>query len=284
VRFFRPTLAAATCVVLGALAASGEARAFCRTTTSGAPLGYDPAVSGCWTKGIPLAWPSGRVPYGVSSAGSKYVTPSDAVRVADLAFTAWNESVCANGPPTVQAYDVGLLTQPDASDCATSGSCNPAAHDLIVFRDAAWLYDDPVNTLALTTVSYGVNDGVIFEALVEVNTAQHPVTAVEPPPPSTSGVFDLQAILTHEAGHFLGLAHATETQAVMYAYYQAGAITLSADDVAGICAMYGPSPPGTNASSSCATPQANGARGSGCVAAAFAFIAVLRRRARRPAT
>jgi hypothetical protein len=279
VRLSPPALAASACIALGVLAVSSEARAYCRTTTGHAPLGYDPAVSGCWTQGKALGWPAGRIPYGVSSAGSQYVTPSEATRVADLAFAAWNDVVCANGPPDVQAYDVGLLMQPDASDCATSAMCDPAAHDIIVFRDAAWPYDDPVNTLALTTVSYGVNDGVIFEAIVEVNTAQHAVTAVEPlPDAAPAGAFDLQAILTHEAGHFFGLAHATDTQAVMYAYYQSGAITLTPDDVAGMCAMYGPPPPG-QASSGCATSRAE--RESSWVGmCACVLIAVVWRRTR----
>jgi hypothetical protein len=52
----------------------------------------------------------------------------------------------------------------------------------------------------------------------------------------------LQSILTHEAGHFMGLAHATDTNSIMYAFYQEGAIELTPDDQAGICNIYPPAP------------------------------------------
>ena len=233
-------LAFASAVVFGALLLPASASAFCRTTTSKAPSGYNPAVSGCWTEGVPLAWPVNRVPYAVSSAASKQVTLAAATHVANLAFGAWNAAVCYGKTLGIQAYDDGPIEVPDGIDgdalagwawCSESTSCNAAAHDVIVFDDDAWPYNDPVNTLALTTVTYGVDDGRIFEAYTEVNSAEHQLTTEQPPPPGQA--FDLLAILTHEAGHFLGMAHATDTSAIMYAYYESGAITLTSDDIDG---------------------------------------------------
>jgi hypothetical protein len=244
-------------VAAAVLCVSTSAGAFCRTTTSPPSPGYNPAAddAGCWSQGKPIAWTAGSVPYGVSRAASAQVTLAEATRIADLAFAAWNSALCTGGSPSAQAYDVGPLdVMPNSSDCTTTSTCNASTHDVIVFRDAAWPYANPVNTLALTTVTYGVNDGEIFEAYTEVNTAEHTVSTEEPPP---SGTFDLQAILTHEAGHFLGLAHATDTHPVMYAFYKPGAITLTPDDVDAICSVYAPDPPG----SSCQAARAGG-RGS----------------------
>jgi hypothetical protein len=188
------------------------------------------------------------------------VTGSEATRIADLAFGAWKDAACTGGVPSIEGFDDGPIAKvPDASDCMTSQSCDPAAHDVIVFDDAAWPYDDPVNTIALTTVSYGVEDGRIFEAYTEVNSAEHDLTVEEPPPPG-SGAYDLRAIFTHEAGHFLGLAHATETSSVMYAFYQPGKIALTPDDVNGICSIYPPS-----ASSSGCSIASNETRAGGRV-------------------
>ena len=167
----------------------------------------------------------------------------------------------------MQAYDDGPITSvPDASDCTSSASCNPQAHDVIEFDDQVWPHDDPANTLALTTVTFGVDDGAIFEAYTEVNsTPSHPLTTQEPPP-AGSNAYDLQAILTHEAGHFFGLAHATETTSVMYAYYKPGNVVLTPDDVAGFCAIYPQS--ARAASGGCATsPRAEGAGGAGALPA-----------------
>jgi MYXO-CTERM domain-containing protein len=277
----------ASAVGLGLLVgASGRADAFCRTTTSKAPAGYNPAVSGCWTDGVPLAWSVSRVPYAVSSTASTQVSVADATRVADLAFSAWNATSCATKSPAIDAFDDGPIAVPtglegDAlvawASCSDSASCDPAAHDVIVFDDEAWPYSDPVNTLALTTVTYGVDDGRIFEAYTEVNSAEHQLTTSEPPPAGGS-TYDLQAILTHEAGHFLGLAHATESTSIMYAYYQPGAIDLTPDDSDALCAVYPPSTPKSGCACSTAGAGSDAAAGASVALAALIVLRVRRRR------
>ena len=285
----RITVGSVGFIALVALALDGTpAHAFCQTTTSKAPAGWNPAVSGCWTMGVPLKWHTDRVPYGVASAASKQVTLAEATRVADLAFGAWNDSPCGGKSVGIQAYDDGPSTVPDGAEgdalavwsgCTDSTSCAPAAHDVIVFDDEAWPYNDPVNTLALTTVTYGVDDGQIFEAYTEVNAAEHVLTTTEPPP-AGGATYDLQAILTHEAGHFLGLAHATETTSIMYAYYTPGAITLTADDLDAICTVYPPTTP-----KGCACTAVGGwpgGAGGGAVGAlSLAALGVLGSRRRR---
>src|SRR5207237_1152648 len=52
---------------------------------------------------------------------------------------------------------------------------------------------------------------------------------------------DVESIATHEAGHFLGLAHTPDVNAVMYATYPLGAIKRNLDpgtDVRDICGVY----------------------------------------------
>ena len=55
--------------------------------------------------------------------------------------------------------------------------------------------------------------------------------------------YDLQAIVTHEVGHFIGIAHSPDPSAVMYASYPPGSIsqrTLTPDDVGAVCEIYPP--------------------------------------------
>ncbi len=268
-------------LAMGVVSAADRAEAFCRTTTttSNEPPGYDPAVSGCWEGGVPLHWSTSPVPYGAAAAGSplRKVTGADATRVADLAFGAWKNASCDKGTPSVEGVDDGPITSvPDAGDCTTSLSCDPETHDVIVFDDTVWPYDDPVNTIALTTVSYGVDDGRIFEAKTEVNSKEQDLTTEEPPPAGSSA-YDLQAVLTHEAGHFLGLAHATETTSIMYAYYQPGAIHLMPDDANGICTVY---PPSSGCSLSPARAGSASREGEIALTMLFAGCAVRRGRTR----
>src|SRR5580698_3294357 len=240
--------------LVGILAAAHDASAFCRTTSVPVAIGYDPAAVGaCWTTGdagtaVDLAWPArSRIPYSFVSNASTQVTLADATAAGHLAFGAWAGPgdadagpICPGGAPNVEAYDNGPV---DPSVAATDCGLNPCAdtvHDtkhLIVFRDTSWTGTDAVNTLALTIVTYGVMSGTIYDADTEINTFGHLVTTEEPPPPSgyPPNTYDLQSILRHEAGHFVGLAHSTDTSAVMYAYYHPGSVTLTPDDVAGIC-------------------------------------------------
>src|SRR5206468_38411 len=55
--------------------------------------------------------------------------------------------------------------------------------------------------------------------------------------------YDFASIVTHETGHFLGMAHSGDSHATMYAHYNPGSTTLrnlTADDVSGICTVYPP--------------------------------------------
>jgi hypothetical protein len=264
-------------------ATPGQLYAFCRTTTEQVPSGYDPAAKGCWSHGTPIAWTAGPVPYSVAASASRQIPLSDARRVAHLAFQAWNDATCLEGQPNVQAYDNGPASEDAAAaDCGLT-KCDPTFHDpqhIIVFRDDRWPYEDPANTLALTTVTFGVDSAEIFDADIEINSAQHTLSAQEPPP---RGAFDLQAILTHEAGHFFGLAHSTNSGAVMYAFYEMGAIALTSDDVAGICSVYAPLAAGLG----CASPRcaaapggAETALGSGAASLGLALVSAFRWRTR----
>jgi hypothetical protein len=238
-------------VTLAALAAcASNASAYCRTTTVPVPPGYDPAVSGCWTHGRPIAWLwNEQVRYELASQASRQVGLADATRLADLAFAAWADAGCdlahPGAHPNVSGFDDGPVAPSDVAAHCSTVPCDPTTPDpyhLIMFRDDAWAYDDPTNTLALTTVTYADDSGVLFDAEIEINSHDHALSVDEPP---ARGTFDLRAILTHEAGHFLGLAHATDVSSVMYAYYSPGSIDLTADDVAGICDIYPPlDPPG----------------------------------------
>ncbi|MEX0726593.1 MAG: matrixin family metalloprotease [Planctomycetaceae bacterium] len=56
---------------------------------------------------------------------------------------------------------------------------------------------------------------------------------------------DIYTVALHEIGHALGLGHSTDVNSVMFANYSGGRRTLTADDIAGIRAIYGVPEPGT---------------------------------------
>jgi hypothetical protein len=274
----------AVALVTSALAASADAHAYCRTTTQAVPPNYNPVLSGCITEGTPLAWRSMPVTFELNQAASKQVSLEDATPVFAAAFQAWAAAACPTGdaatePPALSFDLLSPSTTPFVACEAGDEACEQAEGNgphQIVFRDDDWPYQDSANTIALTTVSFGVDTGEIRAANMEINSFEHVISLDDPPP---TGAISLAAIATHEAGHFVGLAHSQKESAVMYAYYDPGMTKLTTDDVDAICDAY---PPGTSSpSSGCSCGLAGRPTGAAALSLAGLGLAVAALRRRR---
>jgi hypothetical protein len=217
------------------MSSSLPAGAFCRTNTERPPAGYNPE-SGCFdgdTDAKLLYWTNTCVGYSLNRAASSKVTLDQASKIVADAFAAWSAAGCApSGTPSINAADEGPV------DCANvEYNMYGPNQNVIVFRDDGWPYADPNNTLGLTTVTFDTRTGEIYDADMELNST---VGLVADGGPVPAGSYDLRNIITHEAGHFLGLAHSGDASAVMFASYHADATMLTPDDVSGICAIYAP--------------------------------------------
>jgi MYXO-CTERM domain-containing protein len=224
---------------------AGAASAYCREITAPTPPSFDPATSptGCWAgDGNPVDevyWRNLCVSYSLQQNGTNQLPFPMVRQIAAQAFAAWSLPPCSSaGSPSITADE---LEPPGQSGVACDQvQYNPYGpnQNLVVFRDNGWSDGDAVNTLGLTTVTYSKRTGEILDADMELNSSPaHPLVLS---PPDPAGSYDLLSVMTHEAGHFLGLAHSADTSAVMYAFYQPGSITLQPDDIQGICAIYPP--------------------------------------------
>jgi hypothetical protein len=249
------------------LAFPPAANAYCRTTTAPVPAGYDPTVNGCITEGVPLVWTSMPVTYELNQAASSQVSLAAATPIVDAAFAKWSAASCitatgATAPPalsfqrqapTDDAFVACHATADvDAQTCELAQAAGP--HQ-IIFRDDGWPYEDSMNQVALTTVTFGATLGDIRSANTEINSYAYTISTVDPAP---DGQYSLAAIMDHEAGHFIGLAHTPVTTAVMYAFYalnQPVSLALQPDDISAVCAIY---PPGSGVGSSHACAWSNG--------------------------
>ena len=204
----------------------------------------DPAQPGdC---GVELQWRQPCTGFNVHEGASKQVDYATAEGMLVRALAAWTSVDCGGGPPTIQIFDLGAVVCDEVEYNQHGGNAN-----ILIFQDDVWPLDTGaggVDTLALTTVTYDVDKGDIYDADIEVNTANNTFTTNDMPGPTD---VDLLAVLTHETGHFLGLAHSQDPTATMFASYVMGTTTirtLQPDDQAAICAAY---PPGRSAVGAC---------------------------------
>jgi hypothetical protein len=280
-----------------------EARAYCRTTTCDSNVeDCTPADGECVTKGLPLYWPVRCTSYSLQKDATTGITFDQFEQTAAVSFGAWTQVDCGGAGPSIQAIEMAPIS--DAAACYNQNAPNVNG---ILFQSVKWPYSDPNYTLALTTVTFNTQTGEIYDVDMEINSASAPISVGD-----TDIQYDLESILTHEAGHFYGLAHkATKsgescTGGTMCATYSKGSTTLrtlQADDIAGMCEIYpsdravdatcDPTPrhgfgtgcidsPADDSSGCCSTaPARTGGHGAGALAAAMLGWVLLRSRRRR---
>jgi len=236
----RVRLAALAGLVVG-LAYSAQAIAYCRTTTCDKCM---PGPGECPTEGIPLYWPVTCIDYSIQKDASQRVGFDDVTAAAEAGFQSWGNVTCPSGlAPTLEFANLGPVecNKHEYNDQSKSFGGNA---NIIIFRDEGFDQMTMDQQLAITTVTFNVNTGEIYDADIEVDSSK-PISTLTPPPALQ---FDLQSILTHEMGHFLGMAHSNMACSgpdcpTMDATYRTGSDdfrSLEADDIAGICEIYPP--------------------------------------------
>ncbi len=228
--------------------AAPPASAFCRITTIETVSDGDDTTACYDTTHPPVWWKTACVGLSVQSGGSKYAPYGV---VDDILFHEvipnWTHADCpAGGHPSIDVIDLG----PAECDRHQDNLYGPNAN-VVLFQDDAWPYEETEAgckpgdccdmTIALTTVTFHPETGELWDADIEINSHCHPISTTLPVP---SGSYDLQSILQHETGHFLGLAHPPDPAAIMFYLYSPGSDgkrTLNTDDISGACTIYPPS-------------------------------------------
>jgi Matrixin len=272
-------------VVLHAHAAA----AYCRTTTcdpSDPSCVYDNL--GCPRTGAPLVWRTLPITYRFSASGSKRLDDTQARDAIRAAFDTW-QSVSCEGGQTALRFEEGSDIETDKP----LGVVKAQAPFGIYYRDDQWTHDNANESYALTNQTFGVVDGLIDYADIELNTFGADFTTSD-----TDEGIDLQAVVTHEVGHYIGLAHSQVPDSIMVASYcQAnsnrcsGSIdqlrSLAQDDISAVCAMYPPkgiagvayTPPSSGCATSARAPSGAGFAGLAAVGGLALAFAARRRRA-----
>lgn len=228
--------------LMGALH-SEAALAYCRTAScEGGETGARCVPALPTDCGVELFWKNPCVGFSMQEDASSQVPLALATEIFEQAFQTWANADCGNGThPQISAVNLGSVECNAHEYNKKAGNAN-----VILFQDTTWPHVGGGSTLALTTVTYNVDTGEIYDADMELNSANVSFTTDD-----KIVKYDLASIAAHETGHFLGLSHSTTGSATMFSDYSPGSSqlrTLEADDIAAICAAY---PPGAAIPSTC---------------------------------
>jgi hypothetical protein len=176
------------------------------------------------------------VTYAMNELGTQDLDPGDTRDTIRKCFLAWTDVPCAGGGNASMTFQ-----ERDPVSCKTSEYNKDGPNlNVVLFQDDDWTYHGIDGTLAKTSVTYNDQTGEIYDADIEVNAANNTLTITDDP---TKIEYDLQAILTHEVGHFIGIAHSPNGDAVMFASYSPGSVSqrvLTDDDIGAVCEIYPP--------------------------------------------
>jgi len=217
---------------------TSTAAAYCRTTTcdpmaAGSTCEEEANNPGCIITGKALQWPLSCVGVALHEGASSQVNYSEFERVARASFGSWNNVLCDGKAPSIATEIVGPISCKAREFNDDKGNAN-----IVLFREDTWPYAGQSSVLALTTLTFGVESGTIYDADMEINAVPGKVKITTG---DTGVAIDLQSIITHEAGHLLGLAHSSVKGTTMTAVYLPGTTdfrSLEPDDEAGLCAAY----------------------------------------------
>ncbi len=169
---------------------------------------------------------SGPISYTIQTAGSDDIPDQSEEAAIRMSFQSWNE-----------------VSNSYMSFVENGGSSRNRAdwesEDLhLVFFDennSSGFFTGNAGIVAVTPISFQ-GSGQITDADIILNGYHHRFST-----DGRAGTFDVQDIVTHESGHFLGLDHSGVLGSTMYPFAFVGEVhqrSLTTDDVAGVTSIY----------------------------------------------
>jgi hypothetical protein len=173
--------------------------------------------------GKTLNWSSSTISYNIHTVGSDDISDNSHIPAIEHAFQSWTD---------VSGSNVNLVRGADTTSGSTGGSGHTITFDE---TNSSGFFPAGSGIVAITPIHYMLADGRITDADILFNGNQFTFSTDQTP-----GTFDVQDILTHEVGHFIGLDHSPVVSGTMWPYVSQTQWlhrSLSQDDEAGAVAV-----------------------------------------------
>ncbi|MAU93451.1 MAG: hypothetical protein CMJ93_04515 [Planctomycetes bacterium] len=173
--------------------------------------------------GKTLNWSSNTISYNIHTAGSDDISDNSHIPAIEHAFQSWSD---------VSGSNINLVRGADTASGSTGGSGHTITFDE---TNSSGFFPSGSGIVAITPISYMLADGRITDADILFNGNQFAFSTDQTP-----GTFDVQDVLTHEVGHFIGLDHSPVVSGTMWPYVSQTQWlhrSLSQDDEAGAIAV-----------------------------------------------
>ncbi len=254
-------LTTSTVVGFALICGSSDAHAYCRSTTCKVTKTEDctPDEHRCPRAGVTIAWTRMPITYRFSEVNPSRFLREEARAAIRSSFHRWSDTICSGGRTSLRFVE--------GEDIATDTPFvvgRPEGEKFgIYFREDVWPHDG-ANTIAQTNHLFGTASGTITDVNLEINNIKGTAFSVsDSTDVSDVKTWDLQSVITHEVGHYIGFAHSDDPVSIMVSSYCADELKatrcnkgriearrLAPDDIAGLCALYPPGatydPPATS--------------------------------------
>ncbi|MBN2497139.1 MAG: matrixin family metalloprotease [Deltaproteobacteria bacterium] len=167
-------------------------------------------------------WASMPIPYWVNPADCPVLDGLSLVELVQQAVEAWSEVACAD----VRFEFMGT----------TDAGWAPDGQNTIFCMAEGWSFG-PGSAGATLTLPTEPEEPMETDVALNADTLEWELGG---PDATQTGSIDPLAVITHELGHFLGLAHTPDPFATMYYGHLPNGLqaSLAGDDKAGLCSIY----------------------------------------------
>lgn len=170
-----------------------------------------------------LAWTNPNITWRLDTGGSDNISDGSHEPAIEHAFQTWED---------VLGSSINFTRGADITSTDPSGSSSIVAFDE---NNSSGYFPSGSGIVAITPISFNTSTGAILDADILFNGSQFAFSTDKTP-----GTFDVQDVLTHEIGHFIGLDHSPQVSGTMWPYVTSGQWlhrSLSDDDAAGAVAI-----------------------------------------------